>query len=280
MKALYPPPGVLLKTLETDNRAYQAALHALGVDFEAAEPITACAARYEAELDLRSAAAELGLTAEQLLAALPRLGSRSDALAPLRIAHGRVKRDSFTALFPVLISQVGTGTAIRTLTQPEPVRSSCGTEPGSVEERIEDCAFAFADARTWDGQPRAHRSSDKGEWSLVLLDGRRVMWREDGSGALWAAPGVELSQRSALELCIGRARTDFLDAAWTLPLAREVLAAREHGLPLELSEIWSQDVDNSQKYRSGGITVGAQRTRVASESESSAVACLARGARR
>ena len=281
VKALYPPPPVLSAAIVTDNQPYLAALKELAVDTEKLEPITACAARYEAELDLRGAAAELGLPPPDFLAAMPRLGSRADALAPLRIAHGHVKRDSFTALFPEVVVRLGAGTPVRSSSQAPVARTNCGLDPSSIDDRIDDCALVFADVHGWDGQPHSHRVSGGGDWSLVLQDpaGRQV-WRDNFSNALWAAIGHGFSQQAAVEFCVSRARaselTGFLDVEWTLPLAREVIAARGRGLPVSLGDVWTQDVDHSDKFRAGGVVVGPRGAFGEDSRRSEDVLCLAR----
>jgi hypothetical protein len=72
------------------------------------EPITALVAHYEAEVGLRLAAAELGLRSIELVARLDRapvLRQRLGALA----TGGTVKRDSWEAAFPGLLTELGLG---------------------------------------------------------------------------------------------------------------------------------------------------------------------------
>jgi hypothetical protein len=281
VKALYPSPAVLRASIEADNQPYLSALKTLGVDAEAVDPITVTSSRYEAELDLRAASAELGMLPTDFLAAMPKLGSKGDVLAPLRVAHGRVKRDSFNAVFPEVLARLNVGTPVRASTQPPVQRTTCGTEPASIDDRVDDCALVFADVHGWDGAAHAHRNTGGGDWSLVLQDAAaRQVWRDNYTGALWAGVGHGFTQQAAVEFCVARAKTSeltgFLDVEWTLPLAREVIAARGRGLPVSLGDVWTQDVDHSDKFRIGGVAVGARGPYGQDARQSEDVMCLAR----
>jgi hypothetical protein len=112
IRALHPPATELSALFAADRQRFTDALAAIGVTppaDPADEPITAVAARYEAELDLRLAAAELGLRADELEARLDRSAAVRKALAALVTRGGTVKRDSWEALFPRAIRDLGLG---------------------------------------------------------------------------------------------------------------------------------------------------------------------------
>jgi mono/diheme cytochrome c family protein/DNA-binding beta-propeller fold protein YncE len=106
--ALYPPREKFEEAVKADTADYRAALAKVGVKPDGPDPVSAAARRYEAELDVRRAAAELWVTPEQLLKALKALPADSPARAavlPLLAPGGTVKRDVFEALFAALARQ-------------------------------------------------------------------------------------------------------------------------------------------------------------------------------
>lgn len=98
-----------LATFYTDDSArFANALKAVGAlpqPDAANEPITILTARYEDDLDLRSAAAELGLRPDDLTARL----TRSRDLAALTRAGGTIKRDAWQAAFPRIVRALRIG---------------------------------------------------------------------------------------------------------------------------------------------------------------------------
>jgi hypothetical protein len=112
IRALHPPAAELSALYAADRQRFTDALAAIGVTAPADpadEPITAVATRYEAELDLRLAAAELGLRADELEARLDRSAAVRKALAALVTRGGTVKRDSWEAVFPRAVRDLGLG---------------------------------------------------------------------------------------------------------------------------------------------------------------------------
>ncbi len=75
------------------------------------EPITLLVARYEAEVGLRLAAAELGLPANELVARLPRSPPVRQILGALTTG-GTVPRDSWEAAFPRIMTELGVGVPV------------------------------------------------------------------------------------------------------------------------------------------------------------------------
>ncbi|MBX3157813.1 MAG: hypothetical protein KF773_17730 [Deltaproteobacteria bacterium] len=73
------------------------------------EPISLVTLRFEAELDLHTAAAELGLTADELAARLVRTDTLRRTLGGLQSRGGTVKRDAWSAAFTRTLADTGTG---------------------------------------------------------------------------------------------------------------------------------------------------------------------------
>jgi mono/diheme cytochrome c family protein len=112
IRALHPPADELAAVFAADRARFVDALAALGVTPPADpkdEPITLVVARYEGELDLAGAAAELGLAPDELRTRLRRSDAVTKALAGLTETGGTVKRDSWVAVFARAVSDLGLG---------------------------------------------------------------------------------------------------------------------------------------------------------------------------
>jgi mono/diheme cytochrome c family protein len=95
IKALYPPRARMQALLDEDNQRYLKALARLGVAPEDPEPVSTVTQRYEATLDLRAAAAELGLTADDLAGRLKKAPALARVIGALRLKSGTVQRQVF-----------------------------------------------------------------------------------------------------------------------------------------------------------------------------------------
>jgi hypothetical protein len=112
IERLHPRAGQLTALYAQDRARFVAALAAIGVTppaDPADEPITRVTARYEAELDLRTAAAELGLSASELTARLDRSEALRGALGGLTVTGGTVKRDGWASVYARAIAELGVG---------------------------------------------------------------------------------------------------------------------------------------------------------------------------
>ncbi len=157
VEALHPPAEDLARLYAADRARFARALAALGAApaDPAAEPVTALVARYEGELDLRHAAAELGLLPDELERRLARSPELRRALAGLTVRGGRIKRETWELGFARALLELGVGV---------PERAHAGREVASpvwVDRR----------RRTW-----------------VLLPGQRL----DQAAALAACRGRSL----------------------------------------------------------------------------------------
>jgi mono/diheme cytochrome c family protein len=107
---LHPPADVMTKLYAADRERFRDGLARIAVTPPADikdEPITLLAARYEADLDLRLAAAELGLRPEELASRMTRSRSVERDLAALR--GGTIKRDTWAGVFPRVARSLGVG---------------------------------------------------------------------------------------------------------------------------------------------------------------------------
>jgi len=136
---LHPPARELTALYAQDRDRFLAALAAVTpprvvtlvprADAELTdEPITLLVARYEAELGLGLAAAELGLPSSELVARLPRSPPVRQILGALTTG-GTVPRDSWEAAFPRIVTELGVGVPVARPMSPGNGAYAAGTPP-------------------------------------------------------------------------------------------------------------------------------------------------------
>jgi WD40 repeat protein len=104
--AVYLPPQDFLALLRADARRFDLAVAKTGAPVYRTEAISALAVRFEADLDVTLAAAEVGLEPAEFVRrgrASPRLVRK---LGPLLEPAGTIKRELFADLFPVLVREL------------------------------------------------------------------------------------------------------------------------------------------------------------------------------
>jgi S1-C subfamily serine protease len=113
---LYPPVERFRELLEQDAERFRTAIEQCSVTLGQTEPISALVLRFEAELDIATAAAELGLKPDALLARLNGPGALSRRLGPLKVEGGTVKRETFINGFAEAVRELNLGTPLRVST--------------------------------------------------------------------------------------------------------------------------------------------------------------------
>jgi WD40 repeat protein/mono/diheme cytochrome c family protein len=106
---LYPEQKTLDGLFEQDGKRFVSVLEKIGIKTvtRTGEPVSSTAARFEEELDLRLASAELGLKPDDFDKRLDKSPSIARALGMLRIPGGTVKRDSFVEVFNEAAAEFG-----------------------------------------------------------------------------------------------------------------------------------------------------------------------------
>jgi hypothetical protein len=100
VKALYPPDDKFKALLDGDAQRFARAVAKTGVRVEDPDPVSALTLRYEGELDLATAAAEVGLKPEEFTQRLSKAPTLNRVLGPLNVKGGNVQRQVFlTSLF-------------------------------------------------------------------------------------------------------------------------------------------------------------------------------------
>jgi hypothetical protein len=110
--ALYPPDDKLTALFDKDNERFRKAVEQLGGKLISTESITGLVAYYEAELDLVTAASELGLRPADFSEKLSQSPSLLRVLGPLRIPGGTVQRQVFTESIPALVQELKLGVLV------------------------------------------------------------------------------------------------------------------------------------------------------------------------
>ncbi len=151
--ALYPPAGRLRALVKEDNDRFARALAQAGTTPGEFEPISTVVLRYEAVLDLRAAAAEAGLTADDFASRLRRSPALGRTLGPL-LARGTVQRQVFEETYPEMACAFRLGEDGTTIQAESRSRPFTGHE-GSVR----DVVFS----------PDGQRAASAGEDKVVLV---------------------------------------------------------------------------------------------------------------
>jgi WD40 repeat protein/mono/diheme cytochrome c family protein len=99
--ALYPGQSALDSLYAEDGKRFTSALEQIGIKriSKTGEPISTMAMRFEEELDMKLAAAEVGMTCDEFERCLERYPTTARALGALRVSGGTVKRDAFVEVF-------------------------------------------------------------------------------------------------------------------------------------------------------------------------------------
>lgn len=112
VKAMYPVEVRFKALVDDDVKRYLTALAKTGAVGAEPEPILALTLRYEAELDLANAAAEVGLNAQEFAAMLKR-SALVRSLGPLLVRGGTVQRQVFLTVLPELLRELNSADAHR-----------------------------------------------------------------------------------------------------------------------------------------------------------------------
>jgi WD40 repeat protein len=212
--ALYPPEARARGLMEEDADRYHKALEKTGGRVNATEPVSTTAIAYEAELDLRTAAAELGVPAESLRLLLSRQESLTRNLGSLMVPGGSVQRQVWVDSFADLVREARVGVwfqpALAAVTLPdalgerdplEGLSSEANSMVLSPDGRTVLIASADKTVRLWDvelgREIRRFIGHTASVWSVAFSpDGRRALsGGADQTVRLWdVATGRELRQ--------------------------------------------------------------------------------------
>jgi hypothetical protein len=142
--ALYPPHDRFESVVRLDVDHYRKALEKTGTRWGVSDPIETLAARFEADVDLPLAAAEVGGSTRELGDAIAATPELARSLGSLRSEGGTATRRLFADSF---------GDLLRALRRGEPLRPGGGLAlPSALKERtVFDLPEPFADVKTGGG---------------------------------------------------------------------------------------------------------------------------------
>jgi WD40 repeat protein len=212
IRALYIPKEKMRKLMEEDCERFRKAVEKTGNKVAGAEPVIAMTLRYEADVDLPTLAAELGLSPRDVLAGLAGSEKGAKNLGALKVPGATVARQVVVQSFGDLVRDFRLGTPFQAGVTGESLPDNTG-EVDPLESQSNPAnaiafgpdgkvaAFASADktVRLWDVQAGRELRRCIGHtasvWCVAFSpDGSRVLsGGKDGSVRLWdVATGREL----------------------------------------------------------------------------------------
>jgi mono/diheme cytochrome c family protein len=109
IQALYPPKEKLFEAYREDAERFRKAVEATGGHLGTTEPVAALAVRFENELDLTLAAAEVGLPTDAFLLGVQKNALLQRILGNLKVEGGTVQRTTFNEAFARAIGELQIG---------------------------------------------------------------------------------------------------------------------------------------------------------------------------
>ncbi|HEY1192204.1 MAG TPA: c-type cytochrome domain-containing protein [Gemmata sp.] len=186
--ALHPERDAFSAVVKADTVQYLAALAKLGGPVAGTDPVVATALRFEADLDLRQAAAETWTTPEGLVKALDANPHLARTLGALKTPGGTVSRKVMAGAFPFLAAQLKLTNApeFRFLTETGALKPTAGRPVPVVQgTAYERGAFQLVKARHQDGVIPAPKVDPTFRWlAAVAADEKTVKLFEAATGEL------------------------------------------------------------------------------------------------
>lgn len=116
VQAIYPPEAKFKTLMDEDVERFLKALNKVGAPVAEYEQVLMLTLHYEGELDLASAAAEVGFRPEDFSARLSRVPALARILGALNVKGGTVQRVAFVNVLPDLMREFGLGDGRRLYT--------------------------------------------------------------------------------------------------------------------------------------------------------------------
>jgi hypothetical protein len=182
IRGLYPPKDKSLKLMEEDAKRYAAAVAKTGAKVGRTEAVSTITLRYEADLDLTQAAAEVGLSADEFRKQIGESESLAKHFGALRAPGGTVTRQLWVLAFGDVVRELRLGT----LFQPNPNAVQLPDSTGEADPLEASGNVANAVAFSPDGRRALVASADRSV-RLRDVEGRRDVKRLIGhTASVWA----------------------------------------------------------------------------------------------
>ena len=182
IRALYVPEAKMKALMDEDTERFRKALHKTGNTVGSVEVIMTMTLRYEADVDLPTLAAEVGVTPEELLPRLVKSPTLSRSLGALKVPGATVARQAVVQAFADLVRELRLGGAI----QPGVVGQSLPDNTGEIDPLEAQSSPANAIAFSPDGKLAAIASADKTVRIFDIDAGRDLRRCIGHTASVWA----------------------------------------------------------------------------------------------
>jgi WD40 repeat protein/mono/diheme cytochrome c family protein len=157
IRALYVPAKKMRALMDEDAERFRKALEKTGNKVSAFEPVMTLTLRYEGDVDLPAAAAELGLRPEELRRRVGGTEQGARNLGALKVPGGTVSRQVFVQSFAEAVRDFRLGTPF----DPNTVAQSLPDNTGEIDPLEAQSSAANAIAFSPDGRFALFASADK-----------------------------------------------------------------------------------------------------------------------
>lgn len=182
VRALYPPEEQMKKLMEADAERYRTAIEKMGGKVTEADPVSAASARYEADVDLRNAAGEVGLAPDELRRRISDSETLARNFGPLRIDGGTVHRQIFQQSFPDLVRELRLGVSLQTAS----LNGNLPDNTGDLDPLEGPSSQTNAAAFSPDGRFVLLGSADRSVRLVEVASGRELRRFVGHAASVWA----------------------------------------------------------------------------------------------
>ncbi len=180
--SLYPAKETSSAQMDEDSKKYREALEKTGSKVTRTEPVIAMTLRYEGDLELATAAAEVGMTPAEFRVKLAESESLSRAVGSLAVPGGTIARQAWVQSFGDLARELRLGT----LFQATQIGAQLPDNTGEVDPLEVSAGQANGIAFSPDGRRAVVASADRSV-RYVEVEGKRDLKRLVGhTSSVWA----------------------------------------------------------------------------------------------
>ncbi len=218
IRALYAPKEKMRALMEEDAERFRKALEKTGNKVSPFEPVMTATLRYEADVDLPTLAAEIGLRPEELQSRIVNSQILSRSFGPLKAAGGTVPRQVVAQAFGDLVRDLRLGAVF----QPGQTGEVLRDNSGEVDPLEAQSSPANAVAFSPDGRWAAFASADKSVVIWGVAENRELRRCIGHTASVWC---VAFSPDGSRLLSGGKDGTVRL---WETKTARELRQFEGH----------------------------------------------------
>ncbi|HVS36188.1 MAG TPA: c-type cytochrome domain-containing protein [Gemmataceae bacterium] len=218
IRALYVPKEKMRALMEEDSERFRKALEKTGNKVSPFEPVMNATLRYEADVDLPTLAAEIGLKPEELQARIVNSQVLSRSFGPLKAPGGTVPRQVVAQAFGDLVRDLRMGSVF----QPGQTGEVLRDNTGEVDPLEAQSSPANAVAFSPDGRWAAFASADKSVVIWGVAENRELRRCIGHTASVWC---VAFSPDGSRLLSGGKDGTVRL---WETRTAREIRQFEGH----------------------------------------------------